>query len=199
MKRTYSIVSGIAIIASLGIATAVHAHGGGFGPRAGSCMGNGPGMVQGNCPGQGPNMGYQGHGPMGGMIGMQGPQGMPGHRADRANFDPAAMIEGRLAYLKSALKITDKQEAAWQAYGAKAKQQGVAMQASRAALSAQNASGSAPERMTQRTAMMKQRIDNMETMNAALKDLYAVLTPEQKTIADQHFGNMRMAFGGQPR
>lgn len=188
MKRAYKILGGIAIIASFGIATAVHAHGGGFGPGAGSCTGNGPGMAQG--------FGPHGHGPMGGM---NGPQGTSGHRADRANFDPAAMMEGRLGYLKSVLKITDKQEAAWQAYGAKAKQQGESMQASRAAMSSQNATGSAPERMAQRTTMMKQHLDNMETMNTALKDLYAVLTPEQKAIADRHFGNMRMAFGGQAR
>jgi len=187
MKRTYKIVSGIALIASLGIATAVYAHGG-FGPGAGPCGGDGTGMSQ----GFGPGMGSHGYGPMGGM---GGPQGMPGHMAAGANFDPAAMMEGRLAFLKSTLKITAKQDAAWQAYSAKAKQQGETMLAARAAMTAQNATGSAPERMAQRTAMMKQHLDNMETMNAALKDLYAVLTPEQKAIADQHFGNMRMAFG----
>lgn len=181
MKRTYQILSGIAIVASLGIASAVYAHGGGFGPGAGSCMGNGPGM----------GLAY---GPMGGMA---GPQGMPGRMADRGNFDPAAMMEGRLVYLKSALNITDQQDAAWQAYGAKVKQQGEVMLASRTAM--HNAAGSVTEQMALRTAMMKQHLDNMETMNAALKDLYAVLTPEQKAIADRHFGNMRMAFGGQPR
>ncbi len=168
MKRAYKLVSGIALVASLGIATAVYAHGGGFGP-------------------------------MGGMGGMGGPQGMPGHMADRASFDPAAMMEGRLAYLKSALKITDQQDAAWQAYSAKAKQQGETMHASRAAMSSQNAGGSVPERMALRTATMQQHLGNMETMNNALKDLYAVLTPEQKAIADRSFGHMRMAFGGQSK
>ncbi|MEK7737868.1 MAG: Spy/CpxP family protein refolding chaperone [Pseudomonadota bacterium] len=186
MKRTYKILSGIALIASLGIATAVYAHGGGFGPGTAPCIGSAPGMSQG--------MGSPGHGPMGGM---GGPQGMPGHMAGGANFDPAAMMEGRLTFLKSSLKITDQQDSAWQAFSAKAKQQGEPMLASRTAM--HNATGSAPERMALRTTMMQQHLGNMETMNVALKDLYAVLTPEQKAVADQHFGHMRMAFGGQPR
>jgi hypothetical protein len=38
----------------------------------------------------------------------------------------------------------------------------------------------------------------MATMTDALKDLYAALTPEQRTIADQHFSMMgagRMHLG----
>jgi hypothetical protein len=30
----------------------------------------------------------------------------------------------------------------------------------------------------------------MEAMNGAVKDLYAVLSPEQKALADQHMGAM---------
>lgn len=183
MKHTNKILGGIALIASLGIATAVHAYGGGYGPDAGSCMGNGPAMGQ-------------AHGPMGGMA---GPHGMHGRMADRASFDPAAMMEGRLAYLKSALKITDKQDSAWQAFSAKARQQGESMQARRASMPAQDTTLSAPERMALRTAVMKQRLDSMDAMAHALKDLYAVLTPEQKAVADQNFGNRLMAFAGRHR
>jgi hypothetical protein len=35
---------------------------------------------------------------------------------------------------------------------------------------------------------MKQRLAEMENNASALKNLYAVLTPEQKAIADRHFG-----------
>lgn len=61
----------------------------------------------------------------------------------------------------------------------------------------QQAAGSAPERMSQHTEMMKQRLAGMETMANAVKDLYAILTPEQKAIADKHFQMMEgrhMAF-----
>lgn len=105
------------------------------------------------------------------------------------------MVDSHLADLKTALKITTAQEGAWQAFATKAKQQAETMQAMRGKM--QDATGTAPERMAQRTEMMKQHLGSMETMTAAVKDLYAVLTPEQKAIADQHFGMMggkRMGF-----
>ena len=168
MKRTHKIVAGIAATVALGIAAAAYAYpGGGYGPGFGPCTGDGPGM---------------GYGPRGGMYGPQGRAGMAGH------FDPAAMIAARLAYLKTELKITPAQDAAWQAYSAKAREQSAGMLAMRGAML--NATGSAPERLAERAALMKQRLAGMEDMAAAVKDLYAVLTPEQKAIADQEFGAM---------
>src|SRR5690242_3257145 len=40
---------------------------------------------------------------------QQAPQ-QPGQRPDRAAFDPGRHIEGRIAYLKTELKITDAQQ-----------------------------------------------------------------------------------------
>ncbi|MGV0952386.1 MAG: Spy/CpxP family protein refolding chaperone, partial [Azonexus sp.] len=89
-------------------------------------------------------------------------------------------------------KITADQESAWQAFSGKVRQQAEAMQAMRGKM--QNVAGSVPERMDQRSEMMRQRMGAMDSMNAAIKDLYAVLSPEQKAIADQRFGMM----GGRP-
>ena len=105
-----------------------------------------------------------------------------------AGFSPAARIEGRLATLKAELNITANQESAWQAFANQAKAQAATMQAHRAAVTAAQA---APDRLAQRAAFAKQRAANLDTMSAAVKDLYEALTPEQKAIADQ-----RMAFGG---
>ncbi len=56
---------------------------------------------------------------------------------------------------------------------------------------------SAPELLAQRTERMKQGVASMETMTAAVKDLYGVLTPEQKTLADQQLARGPMGgFGG---
>ena len=139
----------------------------------------------------GPGMGM---GPMGGMPGTFGPGGR------MAGGDPAAAIDARMGDLKSELKITAAQEPVWQAFIGKAKQQAQAMQAMRAKV--QETAGSAPDRMAQRTEFMKTRTSNMETMNTSLKDLYAVLTPEQKATADKRFGMMggrRMAFAAQSK
>ena len=134
------------------------------------------GMGQG--PGQGMGMGMgPGHGRMGGG-------------------DPSAMVESRLTDLKAQLKISAAQEAAWQAYAAQAKQQAAAMQVLRAQMS--QGAATAPERMAQQTAMMQQRSSAMAGRNTTFSALYAVLTPEQKAIADKSFGQMGqrgMRFG----
>jgi len=129
-------------------------------------------------PGFGPGMGMgPGHGPMAGV-------------------DPAVMVDSRLSDMKAQLKITSTQEAAWQTFTAAAKQQATGMQAMRAQM--QQDPATAPERMAQRATMMQERSAAMATMTNAFNALYAVLTPEQKAIADQNFGMMGhrgMRFG----
>jgi periplasmic protein CpxP/Spy len=127
-----------------------------------------PSGGMGSCPGHAMGMG-PGHGPMAGV-------------------DPATMIDSHLGELKAQLKITTGQEAAWQTFTAAAKQQATSMQTMHTQM--QQGTGTAPERMAQRTAAMQQRAAGMATMTNALKDLYAALTPEQQTIADQHFSMM---------
>lgn len=170
MKSTRNIVVGIAAVASLGIAAAVYA-------------------VDGPAPGFGPGPGM---GPMGGL---HGPHGMHGARGQAGNFDPAALIDARMAYVKSALKITTGQEAVWNAYSDKVKQQAQAMKAARAT-AAQAAALPAPERLTQQLAQMQQHLDSMKSLvSTEMKNLYDILTPEQKAVADKVLGKPRRGFG----
>jgi Spy/CpxP family protein refolding chaperone len=106
------------------------------------------------------------------------------------------MTDSRLGNLKAQLKITTAQETAWQAFTTAAKQQAIGMQSMHAQI--QQGTGTAPERMAERTAAMQQRAAGMAAMTNALTDLYAALTPEQRAIADQHFSMMGpggMRFG----
>ena len=109
--------------------------------------------------------------------------------------NPKAAVEGHLAALKVELKITPNQETAWQAFAGKSRQQADAMIARheqrRAQAPATNTNLTAPERMAQRTERMKQHVAGMEARTAAVKDLYSVLTPEQKAIADKQFSHGR--------
>ena len=157
-----------------------------FPPGAGPC-GGGPGM---GAWGGGPGPMARGGGP--GYRGGYGPGAGAGFQP---GADPAANADARLAFLKTTLKITDTQQAAWDAYAAKAKEQAGAMATMRAQMAA-TAQAAAPDRIAQRTELMKQRTVSMEAMSAALKDLYAVFTPEQKAIADQQFGGWRVAQAG---
>ena len=173
MKRAAKIAIGIGTALTLGLAAAVvNAHPHGLGTGWG--MGGGPEYGMGYGPGAG--MG-RGMGPMGYGRGM-GPQGYG---------NPGAMADARLAYLKSELKITPAQEPAWKTFSDQAKQQAEAMQGWRAVMQG-GTQATAPERLELRDQIMKKRQEQMEKSTAAFKDLYAALTPEQKTFADERFG-----------
>ncbi len=135
--------------------------------------------------------------PYGGMGHGFGPgMGMGSGYGRMAGVDPAAVADSHLADLKAQLKITAAQEGAWQTFATQAKQQAASMQAMRAQM--QQGAGTAPEQMGQRAAVMQQRAAGMTTMSNAFGALYAVLTPEQKAIADQNVGMMGhrgMRFG----
>ena len=128
-------------------------------------------------PAQGANRGEMQHGQRG--------EHKHGHHGKWSN--PKAAVEGHLAALKVELKITPNQETAWQAFATKTRQRTDAMIARHEQRKAQPQATNlaAPERMAQHTERMKQRIAGMEARTAAVKDLYAVLTPEQKVIADK--------------
>jgi Spy/CpxP family protein refolding chaperone len=57
-----------------------------------------------------------------------------------------------------------------------------------------HSAGSAPEALAQQTELMKQRQSEMAANAAALTNLYATLTPEQKAIADQRFGGFGRGY-----
>lgn len=128
--------------------------------------------------------------------GGRGYQGGHGHRWS----NPKAAVEGHLAALKVELKITPDQEKAWQTFAGKARSQSDTMIARREKFRGQaqaNQTLPAPERLAQRTERMKEGLANMEAMTAAVKDLYAVLTPEQKALADQQLARGPMSgFSG---
>jgi len=112
--------------------------------------------------------------------------------------NPAAAVEGHLAALKVELKITPDQDSAWKTFTDKARQQADTMIARRTQMFSQapTTTQSAPDRLAQRTEFAKQRLAAMETMTAAVKDLYAVLTPEQKALADRQLAHGPMGGGG---
>jgi len=161
MKRLHKILVGTAGALALAAMSAVAA-----GPRDGM-----------DCDGMGMGMGGMGHGRMGMMHG------------GRQGGDVGAMAEQRLARLKAQLKITAQQEPAWSAFATKAAEQAKAMQAQHQQATADD-KVPAPERMAKHIGAMKQHLTGMEGLQGALKDLYAALTPEQRTTADEHFNHM---------
>ena len=176
MKRATKIAIGVGTALYLGLAAeVVSAHPYGYGPGWGMGQGMGYGPGHGPGAGMGRDMGPMGYGPTGHGMGPQ------------AYANPGAVAESRLSGLKSELKITAAQESAWKAFADQAKQQVEAMQAWMTTVQG-SAQASAPERLELHNQIMKKRQEQMEKATTAFNDLYAVLTPEQKALADQHIG-----------
>ncbi len=184
MKRITKIAIGVGTALTLGLAATVSAQPYGYGPGYG--MGQGPGYGHGYGPGAGMGRGMGRMGAMAPMHYGMGPRGFG---------NPSAMADARIAYLKSELKITAAQESAWKKFADQAKQRADAMQALRTEAQG-SPQATAPERLDLRNQLMKKRVDQMEKSAAALKDLYAVLSPEQRTIVDQRAGFGRMGGRG---
>lgn len=185
MRKTTKIALAVGAALSLGLAAAeltAHPSDGGYGPGYG--MGPGAGMGYGM---HGYGMGY-GMGPGAGMgYGMHG-YGM----GFGANPEAA---ENRLADLKSQLGITAQQEPAWQAFVASAKQREQSRESWFAKMHEARTAGSLPEMLAQRDEVFKQQQAERQAATAALKELYAALSPEQRTIADQRFGGFGPGYG----
>lgn len=127
-----------------------------------------------------PMMGMMGGGcPTMGMMG----QGMMGRQARMG-----AMVDGRLAYLKGELDITDAQIEAWQSYVDAAKGRVAVMQGMRQGMMDAMQKGSAIERMEVRISSMETMVEAMKALKPATEKLYAVLANEQKKVADQLIG-----------
>jgi len=172
MKRVHKIIAGTAGTLALVAAAFAAAPESGFGPCGG------PG-------GAGP-----GYGPMG-MMNGGGPGargGMWGGGTRGAGF--GFMSAQNLDAVKSQLAITAQQEPAWSAFAAKAAEQASLMQSMRE----QRWQGAGPDttpqaRMAQRIGLMGQHLTSMQAMNSAMTELYAVLTPEQRSTADRLFSH----------
>jgi hypothetical protein len=170
MKRIHKILAGTAGALTLVVVTAAMAAPGG---AFGACDGSGPGMAGGGRMGM-----------------MQGGMG-PGARGGNWGGGPGAMSEQFLAQMKTRLAITPQQEPAWQAFSAKATEQAQQMQATREQhWKAAGTAVTAPAQMSLQIGMMTQRLAGMQAMSGALTDLYAALTPEQRSLADQQFAPM---------
>jgi len=121
------------------------------------------------------------------MMGMMG-RGMMGRGMMRGAANMGAMVEGRLAYLRSALGITEVQNAAWTGYAEALKTRVSAMQGMHESMIEAMQKGGAIERMDARIAGMTTMLEAMKAVKPATEKLYAALNDEQKKLADQLIG-----------
>jgi orotidine-5'-phosphate decarboxylase len=98
----------------------------------------------------------------------------------------AEHLEGRIAFLKTELKITDAQQSQWNAFADALRNNAKKVAAMKALMPAAGQSGSmtAPERFERIDKIMTGMSEIVRSTKAAVDPLYAVLTPEQKKTAD---------------
>ena len=101
----------------------------------------------------------------------------------------ASHIEGRLAFLKAELKITEAQEPLWNTYAAASRDSTNTMLARCTTMMGQRNGPTASllDRLDQNEQLMTVQLDATRAMSKAIRPLYASLSDTQKKSADQLF------------
>lgn len=132
----------------------------------------------------------------------------PGQHAQRPHHGkqefrlPGERVEERLAYIKTALKITDAQQAQWDAFAGvmrKQAQEADARIKSRHEKMAANTEHKRPtaiERLERRQEFMATASARIGERLTVQKPLYAALSPEQQQIADKILAGRGGKHGG---
>ncbi len=133
-----------------------------------------------------------------GPMGMTGKTGMPAGQARMRggeDFSPMMLnhIEGRIAFLKAEIGVTDGQAPQWTAFADALRSGTSAMRTAMAAQAHHGTATSAPDRTESMVKRMSAHLDLLKTMLAAEKPLYAVLSDDQKKIADELLPGLGMA------
>jgi len=172
MKTTHYLVAAACAGALALMAGVASAQDDGRGPGAGM----GPGMGMGSGMGMMMGRGMMGSGMMGGcpMMGaMMGKGGMMGMHS-----------EGRVAFLKAELGITDAQKDAFEAYAAALRKNLGNMQAMHEGMLKMRDAKTPVERLDTHIGLMEGRLAALKEVKAPLSALYTSLSDEQRKKAD---------------
>jgi hypothetical protein len=97
----------------------------------------------------------------------------------------AKHIEGRLAFLKTEIKITDAQLPLWNAFAQAMRDDASTMQATPHPMMGMNKAETLPDKLAARETRLAARLEALRKLKAAVDPLYATLTAEQKKAADE--------------
>jgi hypothetical protein len=108
-----------------------------------------------------------------GQDGMSGMSMMAGH------------VEGRLAFLKTELKITDAQLPQWNAVADAIRANAKSMSAMSDGMMGASQTTTLPDKLALREKTMAAHLEALRRLKAAVDPLYAALSDEQKKTADE--------------
>ena len=132
----------------------------------------------------------------------QGQHAQRSHHGKQAFSLPSERVEARLAYIKTALKITDAQQPQWDAFAGvmrkQAKASDVRFQEHRAKMAAntERKPQTAIERLERQQAFMATASARIGERLTVQKPLYAALSPEQQQVADKVLAGRDGKHGG---
>ena len=134
------------------------------------------------------------------MRGMEHPAGGMGGMAGMMSHmlcGPTEHLEGKLAYLKAELKLTDQQQAAWNSF---ADAYRAAMQKTATACAGMGGDHEAHHGVLGHLSMMEHHmtdhLDEIRAAKAALEPFYATLNEEQKKFLDHSAMSVLGLMGG---
>ena len=148
-------------------------------PPAGGAAAGGPGAM----PMM--DMGKMGQGGAGQMPQMMQMMQMMRGAPMMSGMMPFEHVEGRIAFLKAELAITDAQLPQWTTFANVLRADGTSMREGMGKTIQAGMPTTAPARSEAMVQMMTMRLAGMKSMVDAEKSLYAVLTDAQKKLADE--------------
>jgi len=101
----------------------------------------------------------------------------------------ADAVEERISDLRAQLKITNDQSKQWDAFAQTMRENATKVDQAFHDRSNKLSSMNAVEAMKSYADLSQLHADNMKKLSSAMSDLYAVLSPDQKTVADAMYRN----------
>jgi hypothetical protein len=96
----------------------------------------------------------------------------------------ASNVEGRIATLKAALKITDAQTSPWDHFADALRASAKSMSGTHQKMMSSGMGGTLLERLDRQETMLSAHLTSVRSLREALQPLYASFSNEQKKIAD---------------
>ncbi len=149
------------------------------GMGAGQMPGGMPGGMMAGAQTPGGQMPGAGGMPMMGMMRMMmGESGMGGMGMMSEH------LEGRIAFLKAELKITDAQLPLWNGFAQAMRDNAAAMPGMQGGMMGMSQGATLPDKLAAREKMLSGRLETVRKLKGAADPLYAALSADQKKIAD---------------
>jgi hypothetical protein len=132
------------------------------------------------------------------MMGMMGRQGAETGCSGMSGMATIDRVEGRIAFLRTELKVTDAQSSAWNAFADALRANARSLAEVRASMMPQQgaAQQSLVDRLTLQEKWLAARLEGTRAIKSALTNLVGTLSDEQKKTADEllapHMGMMAM-------